>query len=139
MRCKNSPQARERKRRSFRAGEASLRRGTKRLAPPRVLQIAAHAVVIDTIIRRASLAAHNAQVTVLELVAVLVHHKRVPVTKLVRGLTQLARQRQLRLALLAIKGTLALSSFASRQPSSQKQINGVSNASVSAPASLLYT
>lgn len=139
MRCKNSPQARERKRRSFRAGEASLRRGTKRLAPPRVLKITTHAVVIGTIIRLASRAAHNTQATVLKLVAVLVHHKRVPVTKLVRRLTQLARQRQLRLALLAIKGTLALSSFASRQPSSQKQINGVSNASASAPGSLLYT
>ena len=37
MRCKNSPQARERKRRSFRTGEASLRRDIKHLVPPRVL------------------------------------------------------------------------------------------------------
>lgn len=37
MRCKNSPQARERKRRSFRAKEASLRRDIKHLVPPRVL------------------------------------------------------------------------------------------------------
>ena len=110
----------------------------KRLAPPRVLQIATHAVVIGTIIRRVSLAAHNAQITVLELIAVLVHHKRVPVAKLMRGLAQLACQRQLGLALLAIKGTLALK-LCQQAPSSQKQINGVSNASVSAPASLLYT
>ena len=108
MRCKNSPQARERKRRSFRTGEASLRRGTKHLAPSRVLQIASHAVVIGTIVRRVSLAAYNAQIAVIELVAVLVHNKRVPVAKLMCGLAQLARQRQLGLALLAIKGTLAL-------------------------------
>lgn len=108
MRCKNSPQAQERKRRSFRAGEASLRRDIKHLAPPRVLQIATHAVVIGAIIRRVSLATYNAQVTVLELVAVLIHYKRIPVAKLVRGFAQLARQRQLGLALLAIKGTLAL-------------------------------
>lgn len=63
MRCKNSPQARERKRRSFRAKEASLRRDIKHLVPSRVLQIATHAVVIGTIIRRVSLAAYNAQVT----------------------------------------------------------------------------
>lgn len=82
--------------------------------------------------------ADDSQEAVLDFFALLIYHQGVPVAVFVRGFAQLAGQRQLRFALFAEERAF-LVEFLDECAVEPEQMNGASNASVSAPASLLYT
>ena len=88
-------------------------------------EVAANAVVVGLVVCGITLATNGTKVAALDLVAVLIDHQRVPVAILVRGLAQLAGERQLGLALLA-EERAAIADLRKQLAIEPEQMNGVS-------------
>lgn len=90
------------------------------------------------VVGRGAFSADDSQEAVLDFFTLLIHYQGVPVAVFVRGFARWQVSVSLDSPFLRKNASSSLS-FLMSVPSSQKQMNGASNASVSAPASLLYT